>query len=165
MENISENGSSLILDAQKSYYVIDALYLSNINEQISSLNLLDLDNEIRMKVFPFTDSPYMKFKPLRNVLSVIEIRQNNETIKEKKECFDVDSGMIMLIDDKIFIEIVTKFNFGDLVDSQTSLINMVFWKGLTKQFELNQIGIILSPGVDSGYEFVGSGEYKIVQEL
>ena len=41
-------------------------------------------------------------------------------------------------------------------------INISYWESITKQFELADIGLILSPGINSNIDFIGSGTYLIV---
>jgi hypothetical protein len=42
-------------------------------------------------------------------------------------------------------------------------VNLVIesFKALCERYEDNQLGLILAPGVDTGYGFDGSGVYKI----
>jgi hypothetical protein len=52
MKNISNNDESLELSIGKQYYIIDALYISDIKNEILKTHTLPKD--IRNKVFPFT---------------------------------------------------------------------------------------------------------------
>ena len=162
--NISFKGENILLNAKKTYYVIDALYLNDIRAGFEDLNQDRLDQEIREKIFPYTDAPFAKVLLLNSVFHISNIKKanHNDLLSDEKSCFSSDTGLILLIEETLLASIIRNYNYEDLIDSLTEPINLDYWKNMTSILA-NGIGLILAPGVGSGYDFEGSGFYKLIQ--
>jgi len=167
MNNVSCNGEELILKPYKIYYIIDALYLNNIKEDINNLDLNQLDNEIKEKIFPYSYAPFAKVTFSKEHFRIKDIKKADydELTTEDTNYFSSDTGLILLIEESLFITFIKDYDYEELVDSMVDVINYEYWKKITSSFDSNKIGLILSPGINSGYEFEGSGFYKIIEQL
>ena len=166
MANISLNGEDITLKPGKTYLVIDGLYLNNIKREIDTLNKEDLINEIKEKVFSFprTDIPFAKISiesALFSVKNIQEIDYEHRDTLQKESCFSSDSGLLIFIEEHLLSEFVKDYDYGALVDSITGPIDFEYWDQITSRYNQDEVGLILAPGIDSGYEFEGSGTYKI----
>ena len=56
--NISANAENVFLEADSQYYLIDALYADNI--RTARLTQENFENNIKEKIFPYTETPYLK---------------------------------------------------------------------------------------------------------
>lgn len=165
MNNVSLKGEDILLSSGKCYYVFDALYLNDIQAEFDHLQKDKLDQEIVEKVFPYTDAPFAKIRLSKHRFQVGYIRKMNvdELSPDDKNCFSSDTGLVLLVEESLFSIIVKSCNYDDLVDSQVEEINSEYWRKVTSGFPNDDIGLILAPGVDSGYEFEGGGIYMIDQ--
>ncbi|MEZ4772744.1 MAG: hypothetical protein R3D00_06130 [Bacteroidia bacterium] len=164
MNNVSTNGESLSLLPEKRYYVIDALYLNDIKDKINSLDQANLDQEIREKVFAFprTDTPFVKYASNRNIFSIEQIKKVNYNEEMAKDTiFSTDTGMILLIEQGILIDFMQNFDYDTLTDSLTDLIDIKYWDELTNRYAPGLVNLAIAPGIQSGFDFEGSGTYKI----
>ncbi|KFF12584.1 hypothetical protein [Flavobacterium hydatis] len=164
MKNISTKNEPLELDINKSYYIIDALYLNDIKDEFLNKNSLPKDNDIRNNVFPYTDTPFAKYKANKKTFFVSQIKKvdYDEVVLGDTSFFSTDTGLIILLLENILIEFIKNYNYEDLVDSKDELINENYWKGLTLKFNPTDIGLILSD-MNSENDFDGSGTYRIVE--
>ncbi|UII32808.1 hypothetical protein LVD17_03045 [Fulvivirga ulvae] len=161
--NISLKGEDIKLDIGSQYYVIDALYLNELKEGIDNLQRDILDEEIESKIFPYTEAPFAKVIPSKDSFQVRSIKKadREELPSEERYYFSCDTELILFIKESQLEPFIKKYNYDDLVDSLTEEINSEHWKQITEGILQNDIGLILSPGIDSGFEFEGSGFYKI----
>lgn len=162
MKNISLNKESIELAVDTKYIVIDALYINNIRLEYPDLISNDPFNEIRRKVFPYTDTPFAEYTSREPVFTVDKIKKADYDQSDSGgNMFSTDSGVIVFVNEKIFIDFILKFDYDELVDSAAELLNLAYWNSIVKDFKLSDFAIIVSPGVNSEVEFDGSGTYKI----
>ncbi len=163
MKNISLNKEPIELAVGIKYIVIDALYINEIRLECPNLIGDNLLNEIRSTVFPHTDTPLAEYTPLEKVFTVDKIKKvdYNQIDFEDSSVFSTDTGVIIFVNEKIFIDFISKFDFDELVDSSSELLNIANWSSIVEDFNFSDSAIIVSPGVNSGVEFDGSGTYKI----
>ncbi|MEM7487380.1 MAG: hypothetical protein AAF348_19395 [Bacteroidota bacterium] len=166
MLNISTKGEELILKANELYIAIDSLYLNDIKREINNLDKENLLSDIKDKVFPFpyTDIPFATFSTDSEsfpMSSIIKINYDTIIESEKERCFSTDTGLIVLLVPSILEKFMEHYDYEDLVDSMTSPINLNYWSKITNDITRGEIGLVLAPGTHSGFEFEGSGVYKI----
>jgi hypothetical protein len=163
MNNCSLNGEDIILLPEKQYYVIDALFLNDIRLGMGNVRFDKFDQDVEAKIFPHTVAPFAKFRFHENRFSISSIKKFLllDTSSIENTVFSSDTGLILIIEESIMELFVTIFNYDDLVDSIHEIVNIDYWKDLTSSYPLGFIGLIIAPGIGSGYEFEGSGIYKI----
>lgn len=163
MNNVSLNGQSINLLKGAEYIVIDALYINDIKEEKNRHDDKLTIDELKPCAFPHTDIPYGEFTAKDEIFKVNQIKIFKFDIGKflHKGVFTVDSGVIILINKKIFLDVVTKFDYFELVDSEIDLLNINFWERISLDYPLNYLAIIVAPGISSGFEFVGSGTYSV----
>ncbi len=163
MKNISLNGEALKFSVENKYIIIDALYLNDIKEKFSSLDKRNLLKDIKEKIFPFTDTPFAEFIPTKLFFDPGKIKKvdNEELPSNSKNIFSTDTGLIIFIQEKLLKEFLDFYDYEDLVDSPTETINVEYWDKITSNFKLDNIGLLLAPGINSGFDFEGSGTYEI----
>jgi hypothetical protein len=160
--NISLNKEDIQLNVGR-YLVVDALYLNEIKEYFKINKVLNSIDDIRKLVFPYTNSPFAEYNSENAVFCIIQIKKidvEKVDICEKK-CFSVDSGLILFLQDSVLYDFLYKYDFEELVESNSEIINMKYWESLVASFDFKSIAAIVSPGIDSGFEFDGSGIYCI----
>jgi len=165
MNNISLKGEDLLLSSGKYYYVLDVLYLNDIQAEFDHLQKDKLDQEIVEKVFPYTDAPFAKIILSKDLFQVGYIKKMDfdELSPDDKNCFTSDTGLVLLVEESLFSTIVKSCNYDDLVDSQDEEINSEYWTKITSDLPNQDIGIIHAPGIDSGEELEGGGIKRINQ--
>lgn len=161
MKNLSNNNEPLELSIGKQYYIIDALYLTEIKSEFLKANILPKD--IRNEVFTYTDTPFALYKPDESIFYVNQIIKvdYDEVVLTDFSFFSTDTGLIVFISEDILVEFLKYFNYEDLVDSENELINEKYWKQIVSNFKLTDIGLVLADS-DSQNDFDGSGTYKII---
>lgn len=163
MINLSFNKESLSLKKDFKYVLIDALYCNDIKGEVTNLDKKNTLMDIRARVFPFTDTPFAEFIPKESRFEVSQIRKKkiDEFQVNQVNVFSSDTGLLIVISERIFISFILKFDFEMLTDSITGLINVEYWNSLIREFDPQEIAIILSPGVNSQIDFDGSGLYEV----
>lgn len=163
IQNISLNREPVELRCGIKYIIIDALYINDVKQELSNLSSDNLINEVRIKVFPFTDTPFVEYTPKMKFFTINQIKkvEYDQIDFSKNNVLSTDSGVLIFINEIIFIDFVTKFDYGELVNSQTDLLNIFYWRSIVNNYNLLDIAIVVSPGVDFGVEFDGSGSYMI----
>jgi len=161
MKNISKNNEPLELSIGKQYYIIDALYITDIKNEFLKANTLPKD--IRNEVFPFTDTPFALYKANNTSFSINQIKKvdYDEVIFEDFSFFSTDTGLIVFLREDLLVDFLKEFNYDDLVNSDDELINEKYWEELVSNFESTDFGLVLA-NMDSNNDFDGSGTYKIV---
>lgn len=163
MNNFSLNGEDVMLLPEKQYYVIDALFLNDIRLGMDNIQFDKFDQNIQEKIFPYAVAPFAKFRFHGNIFHINNIKKfsliDSSTIENT--VFSNDTGLILIIEESIMKSLIKIFNYDDLVDSINEIVNIDYWKDLASSYPLGFIGLILAPGIGSGYEFEGSGIYKI----
>lgn len=163
MKNISLDQEPIELTPNIDYVVIDALYINDIKKEIPNLDTQNIFGEIRTKVFPYTETPFAEYKCDEKVFSVSRIRKIdfNEIESTDIRVFSSDSGAIVFVNKKIFLEFVSRFDYNELTDATDHLLNINYWKNAVSAFDFFDTAIIVAPGVESQSEFDGSGIYRI----
>lgn len=161
MKSLPNNNEPLELSINKQYYVIDALYLTEIKSEFLKANILLKD--IRNEVFPYTDTPFALYKPNESTFYINQIIKvdYDEVILEDFSFFSTDTGLIVFITEDILVEFLKDFNYEDLVDSENELIDEKYWKQLVRKFDTTDVGLILAD-VNSENDFDGSGTYRVI---
>jgi hypothetical protein len=164
MKNISAAGEDIQLKPAKDYYLIDALYLSEIKKGID----LDqdkncLEEKIQNEVFPYTHAPFARIYANNNLISVSSIKKADDIDYEMGDFqyFSSDTGIVLLIEKSLFPYFIAHFDYNELVESSDFIINKEYWGNLVSKIEDDLVGIIIAPGIGSGYDFEGSGFYQI----
>lgn len=163
--NISINKEPIKVKNNIEYIVIDALYVDDIREKLSELEKDDIIKEIKNKVFPYTDTPFAQYIPKNNAVGIEQIKRTNNILSEDRiipNIFSVDTGLLIFINRNKIINFVSKFSYNELINSKTEVLNTDYWKVITSDYSYEDIAVILSPGIDSGIDFQGSGTYYIV---
>jgi hypothetical protein len=166
MKNISVNGEDIKLKAGETYYIIDALYLHQIKEDLTEVpENENLDSILNNKVFPYTDTPYAKIIVKDEIFKINSIQSINYNDVEANDmcCFSTDSGLLILVKEAYLKELIICFDYDKLTDSVQEDINIQYWEEITSNYEEFETALILAPGVNTMYDFVGSGTYKIIQ--
>lgn len=165
MPNISLHGEDIQLQSGKPYFIVDALYLDQIKNELSdNVNLSNLEDEIREKIFPYTETPFAVFtlEALGGTdISKIEVSNIKRTEDVDSLSFSTDTGLIVILQKSILLEFLKSFNYNELVEGLNDPVNISYWLELEKKFGEHSCGLILSPGIKSGFDFDGSGQYKI----
>ena len=168
MENFSENYEPLELFPNQKYVVIDALYINDIRNELGSLDRSDFLNDIRKKVFPHTRVPFAEFIPIHSQLKIDDIQDVDyqSIIGIDKSVFSMDTSLLVFVNEKIFIDFVSEFDYDCLVDSDVDLINYSCWESVTGKYDVKYTALVLGGGLGAKckYEFIGGGMYRIVQQ-
>lgn len=164
MFNISLDKENIILKEGQEYFIIDSLYLNIVKAKKELVNSDTIDSDMRIKIFsfPYTQSPFVIYKAEENTFNINKIKKAN--INDPTEnCFSTDTGTIILIRKSIFFKVLDKFDYNKLLnyDSNIDIIDYKYWENMVEDLNFYDIGLILSPGINQGVEFEGSGDYKI----
>lgn len=163
MNNVSLNGEPIELSVSIKYIVIDALYINAIRAELAHLKRDDIFNEIRNIVFPYTYNPFGEFIPEEKVFRLDQIKNVDfdKIDVDEISVFSKDTGVVILVNKELFIDFASKFDYDELVDSPTDLLNLDYWNSIIDDFNLFDAAIIVSPGINTGVDFDGSGIYKL----
>lgn len=162
--NISLHGEPVKLKRHNTYYLIDAGYLQEIGRNIGEVSVDNMDDDIKRKIFPYTDFPYAKLYVENEAFAVDSIEATDEDNFDgpAQLCFATDAALVLLIAENIFFELSKTFDYYKLIESEDDLINYDYWSAFISLYELYDVALIQAPGVNSGYDFEGSGFYRIV---
>ena len=167
MANISLKGEDILLEGGKSYFVIDALYLNDIKEKLPILDKFNVEQDIRKKAFPFpnTETPLASLsipagssEIFRLGLSKIKTGKND---KDPSTSFSSDTGLIVFIEKSRLLDFSRDFDYNQLVEAVVGPINISYWTEIENKFGFLNCALILSPGMNKGFDFDGSGLYRI----
>lgn len=119
MKNFSLNKESIDLICGIKYIIIDALYINDIKQELSNLKSEDIFDEIRSKVFPYTDTPFSEYIPLKDTFTLNQIKKVDygQIADGDKTVLSTDSGVLIFINEKVFVDFVSKYDYGELVNS------------------------------------------------
>ena len=165
MANISLSGEDIFLLNGKSYFIIDALYLNDVKDELAGVDIDNLETYMKEKIFPYTETPFA-------VISLNNSGEERRRIEIKKikkveyddidsRCFSTDTGLVVMIERSIFFNLLRHFDYNKLVGGLNEPINRLYWSELEGEHDAYTCGLVLSPGVNSGFDFVGSGLYKL----
>lgn len=161
MNNVSLNGESVKLTVGDEYIVIDALYISDIQQELNDLNKEDLYNEIRNKIFKYTDTPFAVYKATSEDFYLAKMKKIDVDEVEATDVLSTDSAVIIFLNKRIFLDFVVKFDYYELTNDTIGVLNIEYWNSITNTYPFTDIAIIVSPGINSGTEFDGSGTFRI----
>lgn len=167
MNNISLNGESVKTELNKQYLIIDTLYLVEIKKEMPVIIEETFFREIRERVFPYNINPFCIYRTKSfdfNISWIKKTYYEEDHSNVKDVVFSTDTGLIMLINLDILFDFIKKtpLTFNELVNSDTETISMKYWTFLASKYKYTDLGLILAPGVNSGFDFEGSGIYKII---
>lgn len=165
MKNISLGNNPISLIPNAKYLVIDALYVEDIKQAYLNLKIngtMFID-DIREKVFPFTDTPFAEYIPQKSTFALKQLEKinYNQVEPSDRDVLSTDTGLLLFLKEEILKEFSLKFNYGELVNSSSDLINEEYWNLITSDYNPLDVAIILSAGTDSGLDFDGSGTYRL----
>ncbi|MEN5086129.1 hypothetical protein ABE426_06635 [Sphingobacterium faecium] len=163
MKNISLNGEPIELSVTIKYIVIDALYINEIRTELAHLKRDDIFDEIRNIVFPYTYNPFAEFVPEGKVFRIDQIKNVDHDKIDVNDIgvFTTDSGVVIFVNKKLFVDFASKFDYDELMDSPTDSLNLDYWNSIIDDFNLFDIALIVSTGINTGTDFQGSGIYKL----
>jgi hypothetical protein len=155
MSSISLENNNIELKANENYIVIDPLYINDINDCGDKISNFE---EIRKTCFPYTDTPFTSYKSN----STLFITDRIKKVKDNDlNAFSVDSGSIIFVKEDIFFDFIIYFDYNKLFDSTVELVNINYWKFISNKYDLGDVGLIVSVGINNFNEFDGSGTYKL----
>jgi len=163
MENISLNKKPIQLISGVKYIVIDALYIEDIKKEIPALNSDNILVEIRKKIFPYTDTPFAEYVPLKSTFTLNQIKKVGYNIIKPGDysALSTDSSVLIFANEEIFLDFVSKFEYHELVNSSVQLLNTNYWYSITAHYSMCDTAIIVAPDVNADVDFDGSGTYRI----
>jgi hypothetical protein len=163
MKNFSTNKEAINLKSGTKYIVIDALYINDIRQELSNIREKFKIDEIRSKVFPYTNTPFAKYTPLMDTFTLPQIRKVDfaRIDDEEKSVLSTDSGVLIFIAENVFSDFVSKFDYYELVNSEIDLLNTDYWRTMVKNYNMTDVALVVAPGIGSGVDFEGSGTYRI----
>jgi hypothetical protein len=165
MSNISLNGGDIIIQSNTSFYVIDALYINDIRKNLNDLDRSNLIEDIRKQVFPYTRTPFLEkeFKSNHDIIK-FQIKKIQKADRKDNcfECFSSDTGLIVFVAKFIFEHFINEFDYNEIIKTTNDSINIKYWESLEEKYGGLNCGLIFSPGINRGFDFDGSGLYKII---
>jgi hypothetical protein len=180
MRNYSFYGEDCYIKSDSAYLVvIDILYLNELKNEVFNFETLDFEEfrkyliSVEQANFPQSGGGLIAFFEIPNFekevfykLQIAEIKKVNyldfeDEIKQKtKSIFSTDTGFIILFEWKIWNEMVAFFEYDTLVEATgQEFVNKVYMDELGKKFGYKNFALISTPGLDKGFDFVGSGTY------
>lgn len=161
--NLSNSGETIELEINEVYIVIDPLYVENIRRGITFVNSEDIFVDIRKRIFPYTDTPFAEFIPSESDFKIENIKwvDCQNSVKNENSICSVDSGFLIFINKKFFADFTMVFDWGRLIIDEISYLSSVYWESISNRYPTKSIALVSAPGIDSGYDFVGSGLYRI----
>lgn len=166
MDNISFKRNYIEFNEGVNYLIIDALYFTCIKTYMIEKGIQIKINDDKTLIFPYNEIPFTWYKAESNFLYIHQIKKFNYSDLQLHidNAFSSDTGLILCISEGILYSVLNDFNFDDLVDSNSEPICFDYWQNLTNKFQHKDIGLILPTGIDSGFEFEGSGIYYISKQ-
>lgn len=163
------SGARLVLSPQRQYIVIDAEYAEEIRDYVRANPLSPITPELlREEVFryPLTSTPFALWTaPMDGVFQVEKVRLAlGFDGVSRLDLFDVDTGLLLLIRPEALQQLLQKYSFADLVSGEgVHPFNDDYWKVITKNIDSRDAALVFAPGLNSGFDFVGGGQYFIQQ--
>ncbi len=164
--NVSEGEKLIYVNPGQLYYIMDAGYFNEIRVELKQINLDDFEHEIKQKVFPYCDAPFARFIAKSNTISVANIQYIDfeEVIPQDDDIvFDTDIAILLVLSKSAFMDLVRSFDIDMLLSSIDDDPLNLYIKSIIDKYNANEVAIILCPGLDNGFDFVGSGTYRLVQ--
>jgi hypothetical protein len=174
-DNVSMDGESLWLASGLGYWLIDALYLTEIVEEADMLDTHDLGASAR-RLFEWNPTPFARFElpPVGGPyeLEVADIILGNDAsaayITYPQHHFGTDSAVLVVVAEKNIPALIDRrFSYDALTACQPGeqpcydAFSARYWQQITAGIVPLTVGLIYSPGLNSGFDFVGSGFYQL----
>jgi hypothetical protein len=106
--------------------------------------------------------PFAQYKPQNTEFSLKQIKKIPSNIEVVQDTyFATDTGLLVVIAAELLIDFIQKFDYYELINSEHDLLNLLYWEQLVSAYEYKDAALILAPGFNSGFDFEGSGSYKI----
>ena len=135
MRNISLNKEALTIEINRKYVIIDGLYINEINQRLLNLNYKLSIQEIRQIVFPYSDTPFAVYIPSKPFFKIEQIKKSNSIFKEKERLFSTDTGLLIVVAETLFINLIQLFDYYELVNTLIEPINLTFWDSISKNYQ------------------------------
>ena len=164
MENISLNNEPLRLRTGTTYIIIDALYLNDIKEYIENIGTNSIITKIKSIVFQYTDTPFAIYPAKESLFDISKIKKVNYSKVDVKDLyfFSTDTALMVFINEALLLQFAESFDYNELLDSADDLINFDYWSTIADQYDILDIGLLMSQGVNADTDFDGSGTYKVI---
>lgn len=169
MRNVSLHSERITLNPGSRYFVIDTLYVNDLARE--DLPSVGPDAFIRDRVFSYPHAQTMfvlidiRERSEELVVHVGDILSVTDEVAEANvdSCFVTDTGLIVFVREENLSDLVSALDFYELVDTNGAheTVDLEYWDRIAGRYHLNDLALMVSPGLDSGYEFVGSGLYMI----
>ena len=156
-----------ILKAGVSYFIMDALYLNDIRKikEIEDNELFE--GKLYKEIFPHSENIFTKLIPTEDLnfkLAYIHSFDSDEQGADNSNVFVSDTGLLIFINRDIMRSFLAHYDYETLTDGDgvEGPINNKYWFNIIRNYNAGDIHLLLSPGIGNGYDFDGSGKYKIV---
>ena len=141
MANISLKGEDILLKSGNSYFIIDALYLNDIKNGLPSIDIANLENDIKEKIFPYNETSFaiISLDDTADGLKKIEIDKIKKADDEDNDprCFSTDTGLVIILAKSILLDFLKNYDYDKLVEGLNEPINIAYWTELEKKFNGN----------------------------
>jgi hypothetical protein len=167
MNYISVNGESINLNIDKYYIVMDLLYFKDINKEMGNLDLSNLYEEARSKVFQYAYAPFARIFNKMPEFSIKSIKESRDVIKENRYnplFFTTDTGVLIFVAEEHFIDFVSICNYDEIIDAVIPPYKKDFWNTITSRYPAGDIALVTAPEISLGFDLRAGGGYKIVLE-
>lgn len=169
MASIDDYRNEVILKTAVTYFVMDALLLNDLKSNIDVLDKENYKEEIEIRLFPYCYFPFLTLK-ISSQESKVKLYSNQIRGVEEKEIpmlssedhpFTSETGILIFIVENKLTKFLKLFDYDLLVNSDTDILNWEFWNAIVKEFEENEIEMLLASDAKGENEFCGDGVYKI----
>ena len=151
----------------RKFIVFDILYTEDLKPAKSLFTSGKSMADIESEIFEWSDGELIGFYTLEqsNKLVSIKVEQikyydENDKIESDK-IFGTDSGIIAFVDWNKIDTFLETFNYDDFVDILPNPDNANNYLNKVVSLIGNSFAIMSTPGLDKGYDFVGSGQYYV----
>jgi hypothetical protein len=162
--HISEDGREISLLKNERFIVMDAMYLDEVRASGITIDYSNFIQEVKHKVFIYNKIPAAgMMSPDDGIMRIEWIRNvDYEEVKDSDEsCFCTDTGLLLFIKEDLLQEFTLVFEREHLFDFRIGSLHYEYIQSLLDRFPMGSIGIVLEPGLDTGYDFTGSGCYRL----
>lgn len=167
MKNISFlNNDTIKIKAEQLYIVIDALYLMDIKENLDKIEKIELIDSIRKICFPYSDIPFAEITTSKSIFAIDNFKKIDnykDADISNRALLSTDTGLLIFINKEILIRFIGLFDYDNLVNSLTDIINIDYWDVITQQFDETDLGLMLSQSEEEGI-LCGGGVYRIMND-
>jgi hypothetical protein len=159
----STGGRPVYLKPLTQFYAFDPLYWQEVlnmsNKNDVSIPVIDTFRN----ALPYApDALVATFKTSSSPVFLIEgIKKAKEEEWNMEMCFACDSGSCVVVASDYIHDIGEYFNYDRLVDAAYNTDVKGVWKRIEENFK-DKFAWIVAPGINTHFEFEGSGIYKIM---